>query len=126
MPFLTKIGRRQTRRLLNSGVVIAVGCLFTLLAVSIQPFTSINWWLSDQLFIPEPPSPNIVIVGIDDATLKTYGKWSEWQRNLHAQAIDNLSKAGAGVIGLDILFADTSADDSVLAQAIEKIGRAHV
>ena len=122
MPFLTRIGRRRTRLLLNSGIVVAVGCLFTLLAISIQPFTSINWWLSDQLFTPEPPSPNIVIVGIDDATLKTYGKWSEWQRKLHAQAIDNLSKAGAGVIGLDILFTDTSADDSVLAQAIENAG----
>ena len=122
MPFLTKIGRRQTRQLINSGIVVAVGCLFTFLAVSIQPFTSINWWLSDQLFISEPPSPNIVIVGIDDATFETYGKWSEWKRRLHVQAIDNLSKAGARVIGLDILFADTSADDSVLAQAIENAG----
>jgi adenylate cyclase len=122
MPFLTKIGRRRTRQLINSGIVVAVGCLFTLLAVFIQPFTSINWWLSDQLFISEPPSPNIVIVGIDDATLKTYGRWSEWQRKLHAQAIDNLSEAGAGVIGLDILFADTSADDSILAQTIENAG----
>ena len=122
MPFLIRIGRRQSRQLLNSGVVVAVGCLFTFLAISIQPFTGINWWLSDQLFVPEPPSPNIVIVGIDDATFKTYGKWSEWQRKLHAQAIDNLSKAGAGVIGLDILFADASADDTVLAQAIENAG----
>jgi adenylate cyclase len=122
MPFFTKIGRRRTRLLIQSGIVFAVGCLFTLLAVSIHPFTSINWWLSDQLFTPEPPSPNIVIVGIDDATLKTYGKWSEWQRKLHAQAIDNLNKAGARVIGLDILFTDTSVDDPVLAQAIENAG----
>lgn len=88
----------------------------------VQPFYSINLLLSDQLFTPEPPSPNIVIVGIDDATLKTYGKWSEWQRKLHAQAIDNLSKAGARVIGLDILFTDASVDDSVLAQSIENAG----
>lgn len=119
---MTKIGRRRTQRLIQSGIVFVVGCLFILLAVLIHPFTSIDWWLSDQLFTPEPPSPNIVIVGIDDATLKTYGKWSEWPRKLHAQAIDNLSKAGASVIGLDILFADTSADDPVLAQAIENAG----
>jgi adenylate cyclase len=119
---LTRIGRRRTQRLIQSGIVFAVGCLFILLAVLIHPFTSINWWLSDQLFAAEPPSPNIVVVGIDDATLKTYGRWSEWPRKLHAQAIDNLSKAGAEVIGLDILFTDTSADDQVLAQAIENAG----
>jgi adenylate cyclase len=122
MPFLEKVGRRRTRKLLHSGIVVAVGCLFILLVALLQPFTSINSWLSDQLFIPEPPSPNVVIVGIDDATLEAYGRWSEWQRKLHAQAIDNLSKAGARVIGFDILFADTSADDSVLAQAIETAG----
>ncbi len=122
MPFLAKLGRRKTRQLFHTGIVIAVGCLFILLAALLQPFTSISSWLSDQLFIPEPPSPNIVIVGIDDATLEAYGKWSEWQRELHAQAIDNLSEAGARVIGFDVLFADTSADDSVLAQAIETAG----
>jgi adenylate cyclase len=122
MPFFTKIGRRRTRLIMQSGIVIAIGCLFTLLTLSIQPFTSINLWLSDQLFMPESPSPNIVIAGIDDATLKTYGKWSEWQRKLHAQAIDNLNRAGAKVIGLDILFTDTSSDDSVLAQAIKNAG----
>ena len=122
MPFLAKIGRRRTRQLYHTGIVIAVGCLFTLLAILVQPFAAINWWLSDQLFISEPPSPNIVIVGIDDATLEAHGKWSEWRRSIHAQAIDNLSKAGAKVIGLDILFADVSADDLVLAQAIERAG----
>jgi len=122
MPFLLRIGRRQARQLVNSGIVVGVGCLFTLLAITVQPFTSINWWLADQLFISELPSQNIVIVGIDDATLETYGKWSEWKRKLHAQAIDNLNEAGAGVIGLDILFADTSADDAILAQAIENAG----
>jgi adenylate cyclase len=122
MPFSIKIGRRRKRLLIQSGIVVAAGCFFALLAIFIQPFTSINWWLSDQLFVPEPPSPNIVIAGVDDATLNTYGKWSEWPRKLHAQAIDNLSKAGAGVIGLDVLFADASADDPVLAGAIENAG----
>ena len=122
MPLLSKRSKRQSRRLLHIGIVVTVGCLFTLLAILVQPFTSINAWLSDQLFVPEAPSPNIVIVGIDDATLETYGRWSEWQRSLHAQAIDNLSQAGARVIGLDILFADTSVDDLILTQAVEQAG----
>jgi len=122
MPFLKRIGRRRSRQLFHTGIVIAVGCLFTALAISFQPFTSISSWLSDQLFVPEVPSPNIVIVGIDNASLEAYGRWSEWQRSLHARAIDNLAEAGAAVIGLDILFADTSADDAVLAEALEGAG----
>ncbi len=72
--------------------------------------------------MPESPSPNIVIAGIDNTSLATYGKWSEWQRRLHAQAINNLHEAGAKVIAFDILFADSSVDDGILAQAIETAG----
>jgi adenylate cyclase len=87
-------------------------------ALVVQPFYSINLWFSDQLFTSEPPSPNIVIAGIDDNTLEAYGLWAEWPRSLHAQAIDNLSQAGAKVIGFDVIFTDISADDEMLATAI--------
>jgi len=97
-----------------------VGCLFTFVALLVQPFYSVNLWLSDQLFTSQPPSPNIVIAGIDDNTLETYGRWAEWPRSLHAQAIDNLSQAGAKVIGFDVIFADSSSDDELLATAMAK------
>jgi adenylate cyclase len=95
-----------------------VGCLFTLAALLVQPFHSINLWLSDQLFTSQLPSPNIVIAGIDDNTLHTYGRWAEWPRSLHAQAIDNLSQAGAKVIGFDVIFVDSSSDDELVATAM--------
>ncbi len=117
-----KFSRRQSRRLIQTGIVFIIGCLFTLITITVQPLTAINWRLSDQMFLPEAPSPNIVILAIDDATLNTYGKWSEWRRSLHAQAIGNLSKAGARVIAYDILFADSSSDDADLARAIENAG----
>jgi adenylate cyclase len=110
--------RRQRKRFFHTLVLIGVGCLFTLMAVLVQPFYSINLWFSDQLFLPEPPSANIVIAGIDDSTLETYGRWAEWPRSLHAQAIDNLSEAGAKVIGFDVVFTDSSADDEMLAIAM--------
>jgi adenylate cyclase len=114
--------RRQRKRLYHALVLIGVGCLFTLVSLLVQPFYSINLWVSDQLFISEPPSPNIVIAGIDDDTLETYGLWAEWPRSLHAQAIDNLSQAGAKVIGFDVIFTDASADDEMLATAIAEAG----
>jgi adenylate cyclase len=95
-----------------------VGCLFTLVALLVQPFYSINLWFSDQLFTSEPPSPNIVIAGIDDNTFEAYGRWADWPRSLHTQAIDNLSQAEAKVIGFDVIFTDSSPDDEMLAAAM--------
>ena len=92
------------------------------MALLVQPFYTINLWVSDQLFTSETPSPNIVIAGIDDDTLEAYGRWAEWPRSLHAQAIDNLSQAGAQVIGFDVIFTDTSSDDEMLATAIAEAG----
>ena len=103
-------------------MLVGVGGLFTLVALLVQPFYSINLWVSDQLFVSELPSPNIVIAGIDDATLATYGLWAEWPRSLHAQAIENLSQAGAQVIAYDVIFADTSSDDETLATTIADAG----
>jgi CHASE2 domain-containing sensor protein len=114
--------RRQRKRLYHALVIIGVGCLFTLVALLVQPFYTINLWVSDQLFTSEPPSPNIVITGIDDSTLEAYGRWAEWPRSLHAQAIDNLRQAGAKVIGFDVIFTDTSVDDEMLATAIAEAG----
>jgi len=114
--------RRQRKRLYHTLVLIGVGCLFTLVALLVQPFYTINLWLSDQLFTSQPPSPNIVIAGIDDNTLETYGRWADWPRSLHAQAIEHLNQAGAKVIGFDVIFTDNSTDDEMLATAIAKAG----
>lgn len=111
--------RRKTKRIYHTLVLLVVGCLFTLIATLVQPLTSTNLWLTDQLFTSESPSTNIVIIDIDDDTLQVYGKWSEWPRRLHAQAIENLTEAGAKVIGYDVLFVDDSSDDQVLAAAIQ-------
>ena len=114
--------RSQSKRLYHALVLIGVGSIFTLVALLVQPFYSINLWVSDQLFLAQPPNPNIVIAGIDDATLATYGLWGEWPRSLHAQAIDNLSQAGAKVIAYDVIFTDASSDDEMLATAIVNAG----
>jgi adenylate cyclase len=114
--------RRQSRLWKHTLVLGGVGVLFTVFFAFVQPFAFIQLWLTDQLFLTEPPSPNIVVVGIDDDTLQTFGKWSDWTRDLHAQALDNLAAAGAQVIGFDILFADRSPYDGRLAEAMINAG----
>jgi len=120
--FLKGKTRKQRRRRTQVMTALAVGLLFLLIAVFVQPFTSIEWWLSDQLFLPTTPSPNIVIVTIDNETLDRYGKWSEWSRSLHAQAIDNLAEAKAMVIGMDVVFTDESVNDPEFARALADAG----
>jgi adenylate cyclase len=116
------VNRRRSKLRSHIQALFGVGLLFIIFTSLVQPFSSVQLWLSDQLFMAEPPSPNIVVVGIDDATLQSYGKWSDWSRNLHAQAIDNLKAAGAKVIGFDIIFTDVSSDDASMAAAITNAG----
>ena len=117
-----KSSRRQRRILMHAATIFGVGSVLALIFAMFQPFASINWRLTDQLFVPTQVSPNIVLVSIDDESLAKYGRWTDWPRSLHAGAIRNLGKAKASVIALDILFADTSAEDTVLAQAIREVG----
>jgi adenylate cyclase len=117
-----RTNRRQSRLWHHTLVLIGVGLLFTVFTTLVQPFSFIQLWLSDQLFISDAPSPNIVVVGIDDDTLQTFGKWSDWSRDLHALALENLAAAGAQVVGFDVLFVDSSADDALLAEVMENAG----
>ncbi len=115
--------KANRRRLISHSLTLAAaGVFFTLIFTLVQPFYTFNLWFSDQFLDSETPSPNIVIVGIDDASLKAYGKWSEWPRSLHAQAIANLSEAGAIVIGYDVVFAGASPTDPALAEAVKQAG----
>ena len=78
--------------------------------------------LADSYFRTAPPvlrrSP-VVLVLIDDRSLRTYGRWP-WSRPTVAHLVRQLDAAGAGIIGLDILFAEqqSPAADGELADAI--------
>lgn len=54
---------------------------------------------------PQPADPRIVIIDIDEKSLEEVGQWP-WPRNKFATLLQNLSDAGASVIGLDIVFAE--------------------
>lgn len=73
---------------------------------------------------PRPSDPRFVIVEIDDLSLEELGQWP-WPRSRHAELIEALTRYGARVIGLDILFAEASdpEEDRRLAEAIARSGR---
>ena len=73
-----------------------------------QTFQSIDSRLRDFLFLVRgelPKSNNVVIIDIDEKALDKLGQWP-WQRDVFANLLYKLSEAGAGVIGLDIVFAE--------------------
>ncbi len=54
---------------------------------------------------PAPPSDDIVLVLIDDASIREVGRWP-WSRAVIAEGLARLAAAGARTIGIDLLFAE--------------------
>lgn len=65
-----------------------------------------------------PTHPDIVMIDIDDASMKAIGRWP-WDRSYHGKMIDILAKSGVSAIGYDVLFDQPSdgGGDAVLANA---------
>lgn len=63
------------------------------------------------------PSQNIVIVTIDNKSEDQIGQFP-WPRDAYAKVIDNLSKWGAKVIGIDVLFSEEEAN--ALSEVLDK------
>ena len=53
-----------------------------------------------------PPAAGIVIVDVDERSLATVGQWP-WRRDVVGQLVSRLRDAGAAVIALDVIFAES-------------------
>jgi len=71
-----------------------------------------------------PASDNIVIVKIDDASLRSVGNWP-WSRRTQAKLVDQLSSLGSRQIVYDIMFAFPTdpQSDGAFADALRRAGR---
>lgn len=118
MAWLRGRSRREARRRAAALLIMAVAAAFSLFVWGVEPFQSWEWALSDRLFRERDGNPNIVVAGIDDATLEAFGRLPDWPRSRHAAAIDHLREAGAKVVALDILFVEESEEDEVLARSL--------
>ena len=72
-------------------------------------------------------STQIVIVELNDETYRQIPyKWPSWPRTIFAKLVDNLTKAGAKVIAIDIQFLkedDDPKNDEMFRDAIKRSGR---
>ena len=72
-------------------------------------------------------SGDIVLVKIDDESLREVGRWP-WPRRDYAQLSDELTNAGARRVFFDIVFNDpsSSTDDQLLADALKRSGHSYL
>ncbi|MGZ0714648.1 CHASE2 domain-containing protein [Pseudomonas palleroniana] len=93
--------------------------------LSLSPGLALNNPLYDSLrrLTPLPVDSRILLVTIDDQSLKELGRWP-WPRSLHADLIDRLSDAQPAAILFDVIFSEPGvpADDRRLADAICNAG----
>ncbi len=60
--------------------------------------------LADNMYRAEPPNKDIVIVKVDDKTIEELGEFARWERDIYAQALENISAHNPKVVGFDFLF----------------------
>ena len=109
-----KFNRSKFKKLLKkfflySFVAICVAMLVSIFNIYYpSAVKSFDNKLKDYMFIYrgiEKDSQSIVIIDIDEESLKELGQWP-WPRNKIAQILENLTASGVGVIGFDIVFAE--------------------
>ena len=94
-------------------IKITLAFLLSLLLTWLYLFTPVVFYsldnrLRDFMFIMRgeiPQSNKVVIIDIDEKSLKEYGQWP-WNRELFANLLYDLSDAGVGIVGLDIVFSE--------------------
>ncbi|MCU7812833.1 MAG: CHASE2 domain-containing protein, partial [Candidatus Thiodiazotropha sp. (ex Notomyrtea botanica)] len=113
---------------------LGLGLLISILgiAISFSPGTSdweeaIGLGLLFKIRGHHPPPQGVVIVSINGETAAQLGLGEEipdWPRSLHADLINRLTEAGAGVIAMDIFFKKPGIPemDNRLADAIDRAG----
>lgn len=111
------------------GLGLGLGLLLWVLFMAPwSPLASIELGAYDYRFTlqkrVEFPSPRVVIVEMDDASLDSLGEYP-WPRRLHAQLIRKLKGWGARAIAFDVAFTSAGPDpagDFALRQAIADAG----
>jgi len=104
-------------------VGLVVGGAVTLLVLLLwwaNLFVGARLSLSNLFYVAEEAPDDVVLVGIDNATLQAYGTLTSWNRARYADLVETLTEAEARVIVFDLLFAEPSAGDEAFAQAVQR------
>jgi adenylate cyclase len=115
----------------KNAILIVIGLLISLFFVGsaahfyrldfVEQLSSIIYDYRLRLTMPRTPDDRIVIVDIDEKSLKEEGRWP-WGRDRMALLMDKLfDKYGVAVVGMDIVFAEK--DESSGLNVLQKLGQ---
>jgi CHASE2 domain-containing sensor protein len=109
---LTDLGPQRRRLIFLSGVVPV---LFTLALAVYRPatFAQLDAATYDVLLRSagtRTPAGRVAIVDVDERSLATVGQWP-WRRDVIGRLITSLRAAGASVIAIDVIFAESDRHD---------------
>jgi class 3 adenylate cyclase/CHASE2 domain-containing sensor protein len=114
--------RIQRRLLIDTSVIgITLTLFVAILDYSSRVLQPLDDWFYDrrarvcQFFTP-PPTDHLVHVDIDDQSIADIGRW-QWPRARFARLLDEIDRAGAKAIALDIVLSDPS-DPSPRPEAV--------
>lgn len=102
-------------------IIGLVASAMTLAILWTQAAAPVDELLYDSLSSASAPPADdrILLVTIDDHSLKRLGKWP-WDRAIHAKLLEVLIRMQPRSVTLDILMTEPSAVDQVLADAMQK------
>ncbi|WP_092314253.1 CHASE2 domain-containing protein [Cupriavidus alkaliphilus] len=121
-------GRAFGRRTLLEWCLLAAAVLALVMLAARQGWTERADLAAYDIAIGtqhHPARHDIVIVGIDDASITAIGRWP-WRRAVLAQLIERIAAGGPRVIGVDVILSERDTrypqDDAVLARSMALAG----
>jgi len=128
---MAKLGSEQRRYLVEHlSVLLVVAGLCVLLSIS-GGLSFFNRYVYDNLmqWLPMEPSGDVLIVGIDEYSLREVGRWP-WDRRIHAQIINQLEEQGARAVLMDLILSEPDRgrpeSDQALVEAIRAAGHVYL
>lgn len=109
-------------------LILLAGFFITVLLANSEPVQQIEYQITDRLFEIRGPiaiqDTTVVIVTISQQADEAIRYKYPWPTRLYAKLIENLNKAGAKAIGIDVIFDQpdnyNAANDSIFAAALSK------
>lgn len=103
--------------------VITAGTFLVVLgSLSAGLFSGIESQLEDRLFTERKPAENIILLAIDNESIRELGQWP-WPREIFARVIERLGETPPRALGIDVMFAEPSRfgaeDDGRLRLAVQ-------
>jgi adenylate cyclase len=98
----------QVRRLCFGVAMLAYLVIVILYFIRPQVLIDIEGRLLDARFKlrgAQPPTGAVAIVAVDEKSISEVGRWP-WSREVTAKLIEQVDRAGAAAIGLDIVFSE--------------------